>query len=469
MRSSSPENAILTAWLQTLERRGDLPAVLASDGSVHRTFRQVEAEAQELASLFEGIAPGGVVGLQIGNNERWPAVLLALFRRDLIPLPLGRHVETAELEAALETCGAAGLVTIEYGHLLVHRCHPVETPDWQGTAPQFLKLTSGTTSAPRAVRFQAHQLVADCDNICETMGITDQDVNFGVIPFSHPYGFSNLVTPLLCRGIPLVASEDRLPRAIMNDLARSGATVFPGMPVFFDKLAALADGPEFPRLRLCISAGAPLTKAIGEAFSRRYGLKIHTFYGASECGGIGYDRSPELEYANGFAGTPMQGVTIDRGSAEEPSQITVRSAAVADGYYPEPDEEVLGAGRFTPSDLVRFEGAGMFIEGRASDVINIAGRKLNPAEIEARILRFPGVRQVVVFGVPSQLRGEEPVVCVAGEKNVTAAEVLRFCRAELSEWQQPRDAWIVDEIPVNERGKISRRMLAERYRAERGK
>src|SRR5690606_39188723 len=79
--------------------------------------------------------------------------------------------------------------------------------------PQFLKLTSGTTSAPRAIRFQAHQLVADCDHICETMGITDADVNFGVIPFSHSYGFSNLLTPLLCRGVALVASEDRLPRA----------------------------------------------------------------------------------------------------------------------------------------------------------------------------------------------------------------------------------------------------------------
>jgi acyl-CoA synthetase (AMP-forming)/AMP-acid ligase II len=163
----------------------------------------------------------------------------------------------------------------------------------------------------------------------------------------------------------------------------------------------------------------------------------------------------------------MQGVEIDRTSAGEPSQITVRSAAVADGYFPQPEEDVLGNGRFTPSDIVRFAGERLFIEGRASDVINIAGRKLNPAEIEARIARFPGVRQVGVFGVPSPLRGEEPVVCVAGE-NVTAADVLRLCRLELSEWQQPRDAWIVEEIPVNERGKVSRRLLTERYRTARG-
>ena len=56
------------------------------------------------------------------------------------------------------------------------------------------------TGASRAVRFQESQLLADCRNICATMGIGPADVNFGVIPFSHSYGFSNLITPLLYQG-----------------------------------------------------------------------------------------------------------------------------------------------------------------------------------------------------------------------------------------------------------------------------
>src|SRR5208283_1942945 len=98
------------------------------------------------------------------------------------------------------------------------------------------------------------------------MGIASSDLNFGVIPFSHSYGFSNLITPLLCRGVPLVAGEDRMPRAILNDLARTGATVFPGMPVFYQSFAEMENIPEMPRLRLCISAGAPLTRATAEKF-----------------------------------------------------------------------------------------------------------------------------------------------------------------------------------------------------------
>jgi acyl-CoA synthetase (AMP-forming)/AMP-acid ligase II len=311
----------------------------------------------------------------------------------------------------------------------------------------------------------AAQLAADCDNICETMGIGEADLNFGVIPFSHSYGFSNLITPLLCRGVPLAASEDRMPRAILHDLARTGATVFPGMPLFFEKLAGMEGAPALPALRLCISAGAPLPARVGEAFSARFLQKVHSFYGSSECGGIGYDLSAERLYEEGFVGRPMRNVVIE--PVGEAGQIAVRSAAVGQGYYPEEAPEVLGEGRFVPGDLVKLAERGMYITGRATDVINIAGRKLNPAEVEELLARCPGVRQVVVFGVASALRNEEAVACVSGSAEEEA--VLRYARTVLSGWQVPKDIWRVEEVPVNDRGKVSRRELARAYLRKRMK
>jgi acyl-CoA synthetase (AMP-forming)/AMP-acid ligase II len=99
-------------------------------------------------------------------------------------------------------------------------------------------------------------------------------------------------------------------------------------------------------------------------------------------------------------------------------------------------------------------------------LINIAGRKLNPAEVESHLQAFPGVKQVVVFGVASKLRGEEPIACLAGD-GLDRAALARFCEERLSQWQRPRDFWLLPEIEVNERGKISRRALAERYLASR--
>ncbi|MGV3531452.1 MAG: class I adenylate-forming enzyme family protein [Chthoniobacteraceae bacterium] len=469
MPDSPAENAVLQRWQTVLGMRADLPAVLSPHGGVERTFADIEREAGEIGQLAARYPARSIVAVQIGNQPSWPAVLIALFRKGLIPLPIGRHVESAELQAVLETCGVSAVLTSRGSELALapgaadRAAFGDELP-----VPQFLKLTSGTTSAPRAIRFQAHQLVADCDNICETMGITDADVNFGVIPFSHSYGFSNLLTPLLCRGVSLVPSEDRLPRAILQGLAQSGATVFPGMPVFYEKLAGLEWDTEAARLRLCISAGAPLSAQVAQAFYARHGWKIHGFYGSSECGGIAYDASARAEWPTGFVGTAMKGVTVTpENAADSPTRIVVRSAAVGDGYFPNPDAAVLGGGRFIPGDLVEFEGQSLILTGRASDVINIAGRKLNPGEVESRVAACAGVRQAVVFGIPSRLRGEEPILCVSGE-DLDAAALLRFCRHSLSEWQLPRDVWIVPEIATNERGKISRRLLADQYLAARG-
>ena len=465
MTDLHPENALLGAWEKTRKERGATPAIFATNGSVLRTFDAIEEEARQLASLVAPFSSGSVIAVQIGNSPSWPAVLLSLFRASLIPLPLGRHMEAVERALALSSCRAAGLVIVEHGQLRLERGAEIQMTRtrWDNPVPHLLKLTSGTTSAPRAIRFRADQLLSDCVNICETMGVTRDDLNFGVVPFSHSYGFSNLLTPLLAYGVPLVASDDRMPRAILNDLAATRATVFPGMPVFYQNFVALENVPELPSLRLCISAGAPLAINVAARFTSKFGRKIHTFYGASECGGIAYDSSAHVTYEDGFIGTPMRHVDVKPTDASIPSTITVRSDAVGDGYYPLADLTVLGSGRFVPSDLIRIGERGMYIAGRASEIINVAGRKLNPIEVEKQILQCEGVRQAVVFGIASSLRGEEPVACVVAEPSLEPAALLRFCQAQLSAWQLPKDYWFVDEIPVTERGKISRRTLAELY------
>ena len=145
------------------------------------------------------------------------------------------------------------------------------------------------------------------------------------------------------------------------------------------------------------------------------------------------------------------------------SRIRVRSAAVGDGYFPKSDEEKLGRGFFVPDDLLTKTEHGFQIAGRISDVINVAGKKVNPAEVEAHLLRFRGVRQAVAFGRASPLRNEEVAACVISAPGVTEADLLQFCRSGLSGWQVPKRIFILDVIPVNERGKISRRELARRF------
>jgi acyl-CoA synthetase (AMP-forming)/AMP-acid ligase II len=458
MTSANKKNLIISAWEKTLARRDGASALFSSSGAVLRTFADIEQAAVDFSGRMTLFEPGEVVAIRIGNSPDWPSMLLAAMRRGLVPLPVGRHIEKFERDITLETCRVAGIIELARdGTLEFQRLPAVNGVERPGC--DFLKLTCGPGANPRAIRFKSAQLLADCENICDTMKITEDDLNFGAIPFSHSYGFSSLITPLICRGVPLVASEDRMPRAILANLAGTGATVFPGMPVFYQSFAEMENLPELPRLRLCISAGAPLTRAVAEKFTHKLGKKIHAFYGASECGGIGYDASDSIDYEDSQLGTPVKNVDV---RLLESSLIEIRSNAVGDGYFPESDPQKLDGVRFIPSDLVEQSGRGMILAGSISDVINIAGRKLNPPEVEALLQRLPGVERAVVFGVPSLLRNEEVVACIAGP--VTIADVMQHAQATLSAWQMPRDFWLVDALPPPDgNGKIDRRALAQSY------
>lgn len=468
MKLSDP---LLAAWQKTLRRQGDAAAILDENGALLRTFHRVEKGADELANKLGEFKPGTVVGVQIGNHPDWPSVFLACRRCELVVVPLDQSISAQDRATALEICRASGLIenSRANGTMLNQVAAPLitllhqQTIPWPDYPPSLLKLTSGTTAAPRAIRFRSDQLIADCTQICDTMGISEDDLNFGVIPISHSYGFSNLLTPLIVRGVPMVLSSDRLPRAIVANLDASGATVFPGMPVFYQAFAEMSDIPPLRNLRLCISAGAPLSVKIAKQFREKFRLPIHSFYGSSECGGICYDRKGK-NFEEGLVGNPMNGVDIERIESDEHcGQIRVRSAAVGDGYFPNPDQEKLGAGTFIPDDLLSSSANGWKIVGRVSDLINVAGKKVNPAEVEAELLTVPGVREAVVFGRSSSLRNQEVAACVVANSSVSETELLKVCRRRLSGWQVPKRIYLLDQLPVNERGKMSRRDLGARF------
>jgi acyl-CoA synthetase (AMP-forming)/AMP-acid ligase II len=433
-------DALIAAWEKTLARKADAPAIYDTQGRVARTFREVEENARAIQSTIADRTPGELFAIDIGNRPEWPAMLLASLRQQLIALPIDSSATEEQRRAAMK--------------ISARDCEP---------RPALLKLTSGTTAAPRAIRFRSEQLVVDCEQICDTMGVTEHDLNFAVIPLSHSYGFSNVVTAMIIRGVPFVVSRDRMPRAVLDDLARTNATVFPGMPVFYQAFCEMNDLPKLPALRLGISAGAPLPLRVALKFREKFGLPIHSFYGSSECGGICYDREAALR-EEGFVGAPIDGVRLEFLDANAASsQVAVTSRAAGDGYLPEPDDEKLRTGRFVPDDLLLPCGNGFQITGRVSDVINVAGKKVNPAEIEAVLLQFGGIREAVAFGRQSVLRNEEVAACVVAEKPVTEKELLDFCRTRLSGWQVPKRIIFLPELPRSERGKISRRTLAERF------
>jgi long-chain acyl-CoA synthetase len=315
-----------------------------------------------------------------------------------------------------------------------------------------LKTTSGTTGMARLVAFTGSQLQADIDNIAATMGLRRDWPNLGVVSMAHSYGFSNLVLALLLHGVPLVLVGAALPEAVRRAAATQEAVTLASVPALWRMWHAAKAIP--PNVRLAICAGAPLPLALEHDVFGRHGLKLHNFYGSSECGGIAYDASAKPRADASWVGTALRNVELSVG---ESGCLDVRSRAVARGYWPEAGVE-LGRGVFHSKDLAEISNGRIFLRGRASDQINVAGRKVSPETIEAALAKHPCVSECVVFGIPSVdgERGERIVACLAVKAKISGEALKHFLMERLPAWQVPREWRFVDALETNRRGKLPR-------------
>jgi long-chain acyl-CoA synthetase len=341
-----------------------------------------------------------------------------------------------------------------------------ESPALGGSPPGcvHLKTTSATSGPPKVIAFTAEQLMADADHIVATMGLRRDWPNLGVISLAHSYGFSNLVLPLLLQGIPLILVNSPLPEAVRRAGLTWDAVTLAAVPALW---RAWSDaGAITANIRLAISAGAPLPLPLEQAVFETAGIKIHNFYGASECGGIAYDATSAPRADGACVGTPMKNVDL---SVNDEGCLEVRGGAVGLTYWPEPETN-LADGCYRTSDLAELKGGVVLLHGRASDVINVAGRKVTPETVEQALRKHPQVRDCLVFGVPGgeAERLEIIVACVAVRSQTGAEELRQFLLQQLPSWQVPREWMFVESLEANQRGKLSRsewrRLFQERSR-----
>jgi acyl-CoA synthetase (AMP-forming)/AMP-acid ligase II len=306
-------------------------------------------------------------------------------------------------------------------------------------------------------------LVADVDNIVVTMGLRRDWPNLGVISLAHSYGFSSLVLPLLLHGIPLLLAKASWPEVVRRAVSMVSSLTVPAVPAIW---RAWQDaGVIRPPVRLAISAGSPLPIGLERDVFEKAGIKIHNFYGASECGGIAYDASSDPRADGSCVGAAMHRVEL---SVSDAGCLRVGGPAVGETYWPEAEAQ-LRRGAFETNDLAELQGHLLYLRGRATDVINVAGRKLPPEIVEQALQKHPGVKECLVIGVPCEDsgRGERVVAVISLHNGCNPSEVKSHLIGQVSSWQLPRDWWVVDSINSNARGKVSRREWRERYRQER--
>jgi long-chain acyl-CoA synthetase len=409
-------------WRQVARERGNEFALRELASGQQWTFAELARQAERLP------ASGAPVAYPQGHSAEFIFTLLRAWRDSAVVCPLEPEQALPSVRVPPAPC-----------------CH--------------LKTTSATTGLACQIAFRPEQLAADAENIVATMGLRADWPNLGVISLAHSYGFSNLVLPLLLHGIPLILAPSPLPEAVRQAAACEPALTLPAVPALWRAWHEAGAIPE--QVRLAISAGAPLPAALEGAVFEKAGLKVHNFYGSSECGGIAYDASSHPRPEDDCVGTPMRNVQV---AINDGGCIEVTSRAVGETYWPDPDD-ALGGGRFQTSDLAELKHGWVYLRGRLGDQINVAGRKVPPASIERALAQHGAVKECLVFGFPSDDadRAEVIVACVAASAPVTPDELKQFLLAKLPAWQVPRKWWFVDSLTANSRGKLSRAEWRKRF------
>jgi long-chain acyl-CoA synthetase len=450
------------------------------------------AERQRRHLQEAGIGPGDLILYSAGNRPELLAVWLASRMLDAALMPMDPGAAPAEIDASASRFGA-GAVFIGAGASPAGHWEPVIEAEGltllqpraishaRGTyaGAAVLKLTSGSSGLPKATFTTEAQLVEDTTHIVGAMGITEDDCQMAVIPLSHAYGFGNLLMPAVLNGTAMVLREAFVPQQLAADAGAYGARVLHGVPFMFDHFNAhLPPGAWPPGLELLVSAGARLDASTVRAFSSSFGLKVHSFYGTTETGGIAFDDSPEVDDEPGV-GWPLPSVTVtlvpDDDAPEDGGRVHVSGSAVASGYAGgEPFDGGPSGEGFLTGDFGCFKAGGrLVLTGRASSFINVAGKKVQPDEVEQVLRELPGVSDVRVVGMPDPARGQQIVAClVAPGERPSVLTVRQFCAARLAPHKIPRTVILLDRIPLTERGKTDRRSLeaavAERLRGAPG-
>jgi long-chain acyl-CoA synthetase len=459
---------ILDAWASLVRRRPGHPLVLATEQAT--AVGEVEQLARDCTNQAKELPVGGeVVALVADNGPGFLAAFLGLRRAGCVVLLLDARAPRGRQGAMAASLGARAIAEVREPWprtaswlVLAHAGSQQAAAPPLPTDVAVLKLTSGSTGSARAVAVSAEALVADDRQLATTMRLHPDERILAAVPLSHSYGFSSVVLPALLRGSPILVPDLRRPWGALTTAHRLAATFVPAVPALLDAVArARRPPPPSADLRLLVSAGAPLLPATARAVRERWGRSVHAFYGASECGGIAFDREGGAA-ERGTVGTPVEGVTIDLETedANGPRRVTVRSQAVATTYFPLPQPE-LADGVYRTADLAAWRDGELALRGRVDDVINVKGKKVHPGDVEEVIRRVPGVLDVVVLGAPAPGGGDLVKAVVVGDRDLDPEAIRRFSQAHLAEHQVPRSLVLVAELPRNARGKLDRAAARE--------
>jgi len=344
----------------------------------------------------------------------------------------------------------------------------------------FLQYTGGTTGLSKGAMLSHRNMVFNVHQGKAWQGAAFSDlgsiVAITALPLYHIFSLqSNCLSIMLQGGHNILITNPRDMPGFIKELSKHRFNYFTGVNTLF---AGLLNTPgfaelDFSSLRLTIGGGMAVQEAVSRRWKQVTGRHIIQGYGLTETSPSAIVVPIDTEEFDGSTGLPISSTEVricdDDGKDVEPGgigEICIKGPQVMEGYWRQPEETakvMLPGGWFRTGDIGRMDERGyVFIEDRKKDMILVSGFNVYPNEIESVAVEMDGVLEAAAVGKPDERSGEVvKLFVVRSDPAVTEADVMAYCRKNLTGYKVPKEIVFRDELPKTNVGKILRRALRD--------
>ncbi len=391
---------------------------------------------------------------------------------------IDQNIPVIDLEPDLLTAG---------GFTLIHNLPVDETvkqPVFADINDVALVLqTSGTTSRPKIVPLTHRNIFYSVQNIIDSYELTPVDRCLNMMPLFHIHGLIGAVAASLVSGSSVICAPGFSPQNILDWFSSLAPTWYTAVPTIHQAVLdqairqpEISNNAKFRFLRSCSSPLAPqLAKELEIMFTapvlEAYGMTEATHQIASNPLPPALRKFGSVGKATGTSRISIRNAEGNPISVNTLGEICIQGENVTTGYEnnPKANAESLCNGWLSTGDQGYLDEEGyLFIQGRLKELINRAGEKISPREIDEVLQQHPAVQQAVAFAVPHPSLGEDIAVAIVLRTGMDATrrEIHQFAIDKLAEFKVPRVIVFVSEIPKGATGKVQRIGLDERLKRE---
>jgi long-chain acyl-CoA synthetase len=408
--------------------------------------------------ILLSLPPGARVGLCFPNCVDYVALTYALWKINLVVVPIPTECaadEISEISATMELTGILSQKPLVQSESLAPeiffaRLDLPKPANNHGLNIAFIRFTSGTTNARKGVVL-CHETIRDRVAAAnKAFCISEKDTVIWCLPMAHHF----LITIVLYlnAGATVVLARHVTARPFLEAVNRWRGTILYAAPFHFSLLARDNSGSQIESVRLAVATTCALPQNVAEEFFKRFGKPLAPALGIIELGLVALNTTDSLHRWNSV-GQIISDFKVKILSPDENGvgEIAVAGPGIVDAYAApwQPREKILRDGWFITGDLGKFDAEGfLLLLSRKTAVINLAGRKVFPEEIETVLNRHPGVAESRVFGRVHPHLGEvvEAEIVLARAEN-EIENLSQFCRAHLASFKIPTRFHIVPALP----------------------